>query len=111
LLYGPSFEAATTAARLLLPAAIATLAVAWAKALPASVGRPQVRTVVSLIELAATGVLVVVFAGRGADGVAAALSLVAVASACLWVFIARRMLADGAPRPILAGLRREEPNP
>src|SRR4029077_15614251 len=51
LLYGPSFEGATTAARLLLPAAIATLAVAWAKALPASVGRPQVRTVVSLIEL------------------------------------------------------------
>jgi O-antigen/teichoic acid export membrane protein len=111
LLYGPSFVAATTAARLLLPAAIATLAVAWAKALPASVGRPQVRTVVSLMELAATGVLVVVFAGRGADGVAAALSLVAGASACLWVFIARRMLANGAPRPILAGLRREEPNP
>ena len=110
LLYGPSFESAATTARMLLPAAIATLAVAWAKALPASVGRPQVRTAVSLIELAATAVLVVVFAGRGADGVAAALSLVAVASACLWVLIARRMLADGAPRPILAGLRREEPN-
>jgi O-antigen/teichoic acid export membrane protein len=109
-LYGPSFEAATDTARLLLPAAIATLAVAWAKALPASVGRPQVRTVVSLIELVATGVLVVAFAGRGADGVAAALSLVAVASACVWVLIARRMLANGTPRPILAGLRREGSN-
>ena len=112
-LYGASFGPATPIARLLLPAALATLAVAWAKALPASLGRPAVRTLVSAIELAITAVLVIVLADRGAEGVAAALSAGAIASAYGWIVIARRMLADGPRDPMVlpSGRSRKDPNP
>jgi O-antigen/teichoic acid export membrane protein len=94
-LYGDGFSEAVKASRILLPAAVATLAVAWAKGLPASIGKPQVRTVVSCVELAATFVAVIALASRGANGVAAALSIVAVVVASLWWWVARRMLAAG----------------
>ena len=94
-LYGDGYADATRASRMLLPAAVATLTVAWAKGLPASIGRPQIRTIVSMVELAATAVAVLSLASRGANGVAAALSIVAVAVASLWWWVARRMLAAG----------------
>lgn len=92
-LYGDGYASAATTARLLLPAAVASLAVAWAKGLPAAIGRPQVRTWVSLVELAATAVVVIPLAARGAEGVAIALSIVAAIVAILWWSLARRILA------------------
>src|SRR6185436_14032691 len=50
-LYTSGFGGAVDPARILLVAAVATLAVAWSKALPAAVGRPNLRTWISLVEL------------------------------------------------------------
>ena len=92
LLYGESFDAAVRPARILLVAALAGFVVAWSKALPAALGRPGVRTAMSLVELALTVAALAALAGRGVTGVAVALSAVAVVSACAWWFVARRML-------------------
>jgi O-antigen/teichoic acid export membrane protein len=92
LLYGESFDAAVRPARILLVAALAGFVVAWSKALPAALGRPGVRTAMSLVELALTVAALAVLAGRGVTGVAVALSAVAVVSACAWWIVARRML-------------------
>jgi O-antigen/teichoic acid export membrane protein len=93
LLYGSSFDAAVRPARILLVAALAGLVVAWSKALPAALGRPGVRTGMSLLELALTVVALAALAGRGVTGVAVALSAVTVVSACAWWIVAWRMLA------------------
>jgi O-antigen/teichoic acid export membrane protein len=91
-LYGSSFDAAIRPARILLVAALAGLVVAWSKALPAALGRPGVRTTMSLLELALTAGALAALADRGVTGVAVALSAVAVVTACAWWIVARRML-------------------
>ncbi|MGH2634807.1 MAG: lipopolysaccharide biosynthesis protein, partial [Actinomycetota bacterium] len=92
LLYGDRYEDAVDPARILLIAALASLVVAWAKALPAAVGRPAVRTAMSLAELLLTVAAVFALYERGVDGVAAAISAVAVVGAVAWWLVARRML-------------------
>jgi O-antigen/teichoic acid export membrane protein len=92
-LYSSGYSAAVTPARILLPAAVATLAVAWAKALPAAVGRPKVRTIVSIVDLGVTALAIALLASRGAEGAATAVSIATVVSAVLWWVVARRMLA------------------
>jgi O-antigen/teichoic acid export membrane protein len=91
-LYGSGFDAAVGPARILLVAALASLVVAWAKALPAALGRPAIRTAMVVAEIAATAVLVVALHERGVRGVAAALSIAAVLVAAAWWLVARRML-------------------
>ncbi len=91
-LYGSSFEAAVRPARILIVAALAGLVVAWSKALPAALGRPGVRTTMSLLELALTAGALAALADRDVTGVAVALSAVAVVTACAWWIVARRML-------------------
>ena len=96
-LYSDAFRAAVEPARILLPAALVTLAIAWAKALPAAVGRPQVRTWVSLGELAVTAVAVLVLADRGASGAALAVTIGTCVAGIAWYLTARRMLAAAGP--------------
>jgi O-antigen/teichoic acid export membrane protein len=91
-LYPDGYAAGVTPARILLPAAIATLSVAWTKAFPAAVGRPKVRSWVSFAELAITLVVVLPLAPRGVTGAAAAISLATMASAVIWWVVAHRML-------------------
>lgn len=98
-LYGSEFEAAVWPARVLLAAAIAVLAVAWSKALPAAVGRPGLRTAVSLGELAVTAALMVPLADHGARGAAVAISASSILAACAWWLLARRMLLRLPERP------------
>jgi O-antigen/teichoic acid export membrane protein len=93
LLYGSSYEAAVRPARILLVAAVAGLVVAWSKALPAALGRPGVRTAMSVAELALTLAALAALSGRGVSGVAVAISIVSAATACAWWVVARRMLA------------------
>ena len=93
-LYSHSFEAAVDPARILLVAAVATLATAWAKALPAAVGRPAVRTTLTVMEVVFLGVLMVAFGARGPVEAGTALSITAVALAAAWFVVARRMLAS-----------------
>jgi O-antigen/teichoic acid export membrane protein len=92
-LYSEAYAAAVTPARILLPAAVASLAVAWAKAFPAAVGRPKVRTWVSLGELAITVCAIVALAPRGLTGAAAAVSLSTLISAIVWLLVAGSMLS------------------
>jgi O-antigen/teichoic acid export membrane protein len=93
-LYSRSFEAAVDPARILLVAAVATLATAWAKALPAAVGRPAVRTILTVVEVVLLSTFMVAFGARGAVEAATALSITAVALAAAWFVVARRMLAS-----------------
>jgi O-antigen/teichoic acid export membrane protein len=96
-LYTKGFTDAVEPARILLLAAVATLAVAWSKALPAAVGRPSLRTWVSLAELALTLAAVGALASSGATGAAIAVTSVTLVMAVVWLLVARRMLA-GVPR-------------
>ena len=98
-LYGERFRADIVTTRLLLPAAVASLAVAWAKSLPAAIGKPRIRTMVSLVELCGYRFAVLGLAHRGAQGVAAAISVVAVVMAVVWVIVARGLLVE-VPHPI-----------
>jgi O-antigen/teichoic acid export membrane protein len=91
-LYTDAFRDAVTPARLLLPAAVASLAVAWAKALPAAIGRPQIRSWVSLGELIVTVGAVILLGSHGASGAAVAISLSSLLAAGAWYLIARRLL-------------------
>jgi O-antigen/teichoic acid export membrane protein len=91
-LYGQGFTAAVLPSRILLVAAIATVAVAWAKALPAAVGQPSVRTLVSAGELAGTAVLMWALADLGAVGGAITVACVSSAVAFVWWILARRIL-------------------
>jgi O-antigen/teichoic acid export membrane protein len=93
-LYGERFSADVRATRFLLPAAVAALTVAWAKSLPAAVGKPRVRTIASLVEVGATFLAVLALAHRGAEGVAVAISAVAVVMAGVWIMVARSLLRD-----------------
>jgi O-antigen/teichoic acid export membrane protein len=96
LLYSSSFAGAVRPARILLPAAVGTLAVAWSKALPAAVGRPNLRTWVSLVELALSVPLVAILAPSGATGAAIAVASVTLFMTFAWLVVARRMLAGVA---------------
>jgi O-antigen/teichoic acid export membrane protein len=97
-LYTDAFRDAVTPARILLPAAVASLAVAWAKALPAAIGRPQIRSYVSLGEFLVTLAAVLAVASHGAVGAATAISLTAVLAAGVWYAVARRILRVGPER-------------
>jgi O-antigen/teichoic acid export membrane protein len=92
LLYGDKFEAATLPARIMLVAAVATLAVAWSKFLPAAIGRPFIRTVVSTIELVGMAILMLLLSEQGALGAAITISSVSVPVAVGWWFLARRLV-------------------
>jgi O-antigen/teichoic acid export membrane protein len=98
LLYSLKYAGAVLPARILLVGALAFLVVAWAKALPAAIGRPHVRTLVSLLELAATAGLVVALADHGAVGAAVAVSAASAVLAFVWVIVAKRMLAGMGPK-------------
>jgi O-antigen/teichoic acid export membrane protein len=98
-LYGEEFVSAIAPGRVMLLAGVATLAVAWSKPLPAAIGRPALRTVVSIGELAATAVLMVVLARYGAIGAATTVSLVTGGIGVLWWWLTRRILsADNGGR-------------
>jgi O-antigen/teichoic acid export membrane protein len=98
-LYSERYVASVEPARVLLIAAFALLVTAWAKQLPAVLGKPAVRTAVSIAELGCTAALVAAFASRGALGAAWAVSVTAVLVASAWMLLARRMLAFGAVGP------------
>jgi O-antigen/teichoic acid export membrane protein len=91
-LYSDDFRSAADAARILLLAAVAQLAMGWAKTFPAAIGKPQVRAVISLGELALTISLLAWLTDHGPEGAAVAVSATAVAAALTWWFVADRLL-------------------
>ena len=98
-LYSEAFVGAVDGARILLVAAVASLATAWAKALPAAIGRPHVRTWVSLGELAVTVASVLALSGHGVVGAAAAVSITSVVAGVAWYVVVARLLRTGDAVP------------
>jgi O-antigen/teichoic acid export membrane protein len=92
VLYGGRFDAAIGPARILLVAAVATLAVGWSRTLPAAIGRPGVRARVAAFELVLTAGAVGLLASGGPVGAAAGISAAAVGAGVAWWIAAARML-------------------
>lgn len=84
-LYSRRFSAAIFPAKILMTAAVASLAVGWGKTLAPAVGRPGTRALVNTVEFAMLVTLIVAFAGRGATGAAIAYSITQVVVAVVWV--------------------------
>lgn len=92
LLYSNRFDQAVAPTRVLLVAAAASLSMGWAKTLMPALGRPQVRTKVSLVELALVAALLAVLGHRGAIGGAIAVSTTFVLVALVWWVVGRRAI-------------------
>jgi lipopolysaccharide exporter len=97
LLFSDRFDEAVGPARILLIAAVAHLTGSWFKALPAALGRPQLRTGLSLFELVLMLSLLVALGGEGAEGAAIAFT------------VASLVTAGAAFTTVHIVLRREEP--
>jgi O-antigen/teichoic acid export membrane protein len=97
-LYSDEFGDAVEPARVLLVAAVAQLAIGWAKTFPAAVGRPGVRAAVSGAELAALVALLAWLAGHGPSGAAVAVSATSVGVAVTWWLVAHRLLEQPVRR-------------
>jgi O-antigen/teichoic acid export membrane protein len=80
LLYSDAFDDAVLPARVMLIAAVARFSGAWFKTLPPALGKPELRTALSLFELALMISLLIVLGGQGADGAAIAFAVTSVAT-------------------------------
>ena len=106
LLYSSSFEAAVGPAQILLIGAVFNFALMWRKTLLAAIGRPEIRTRLTIIELVVTAAVLIAFADLGAEGAAIAVSAGSVTGGVAWLIIARGLLSEGALRA--ASLRHQE---
>jgi O-antigen/teichoic acid export membrane protein len=91
LLYSGDFDNAVLPARILLVAAVVRFSTSWFKTLPAALGKPQLRTALSLLELVLMLSLLIVLGDMGSKGAAIAFtvtSLVSVATALVSVRVA-----------------------
>jgi O-antigen/teichoic acid export membrane protein len=91
LLYSDDFDDAVVPARILLVAAVVRFSTSWFKTLPAALGKPQLRTALSLLELVLMLSLLIVLGDMGSKGAAIAFtvtSLVSVATALVSVRVA-----------------------
>jgi O-antigen/teichoic acid export membrane protein len=95
-LFAHAFEDALVPARVMLIPAVVALATAWSKSLPSAVGRPEVRTWISIVELGLTGVLLAALASHGAIGAAWAIAITSVLVGSVWVVAAQRILRNAA---------------
>ena len=102
-LYSDRYEVAVGPARILLIAAIARLATVWSKNFPAAIGKPQLRTWMAGLELAAVLGLLALLASQGAEGAAWALSISYGGISVLWFVVSHVLLPTGgepgAPSP------------
>jgi O-antigen/teichoic acid export membrane protein len=99
LLYSSKFDSAVLPAQILLIAAVFRLALAWGKTLPAAIGRPGLRTIVSAIMIGLTVALLLVLGDEGSKGAAIAYSAATAVTATLVVVTVHAVLrrAEGAP--------------
>jgi O-antigen/teichoic acid export membrane protein len=100
-LYTDAYAAAITPARVMLIAAVAYLVRGWIRSLPAAIGRPIVRTRLSLLEMALLVGSMIVLSDHGATGGAAAFAITYAVMAVVWFLMSERLLRDpmpGSPR-------------
>lgn len=108
LLYSESFEASVEPAQILLIGAVFNFALMWRKTLLAAIGRPEIRTRLTIIQLVVTAAVLIAFADLGADGAAIAVSAGNVAAGVAWMLIARGLLSE--PALLEASRRSREAN-
>jgi O-antigen/teichoic acid export membrane protein len=83
LLYTSKFDSAVLPAQILLITAVFHMSVAWGKTLPAAIGRPGVRTIISATMIGLTVTLLLVLGGEGSKGAAIAYSAATTVTAIL----------------------------
>jgi O-antigen/teichoic acid export membrane protein len=90
--YGEKYLTATDAFRVMLLAAVVQLVFAWTKSFPVSIGRPGMRTIGQVIEIAVLVPGVLIFASAyGATGAAVGVLLGAIALGLYWLVGLRRL--------------------
>lgn len=100
LVLGDDYANAVDAARLILVAAAIQLVYGWAKSLPVSIGRPNLRIVAHGIETAVLIPLLVPFGAEwGATGAAAAVLVSTAVFAAIWTVLLLRLKAQPLSTP------------
>jgi lipopolysaccharide exporter len=103
LLFSEQFDEAVLPARILLIAAVVRFSGAWFKTLPAALGRPELRTVLAVLELVVMISLLIILGGQGSEGAALAFTAASVVSRGTAVVgarvILRRAEAAAGTRP------------
>ena len=100
IVFGPAYEGAVTAARIILLAAAMQLVLGWTKSLPVTIGRPRLRIVTHGIETAVLLPLVVVLRVHwGVTGAAVAMLVSTVAFAAPGRSCSCRLAWRGDERP------------
>jgi O-antigen/teichoic acid export membrane protein len=92
LLFSDAFDEAVLPARIMLIAAVVRFSGAWFKTLPAALGRPELRTALSLLELGVLVSLLIALGGRGSEGAAIAFTAASVVSRITAIIGARVIL-------------------
>jgi len=108
-LFAHAFEDALAPARIMLIPAVVSLATAWSKSLPSAVGRPQVRTWISVVELGLTGMMLAALGSRGVIGAAWAIAITSVVVGLIWVVVTQRVLRRLTPGPSTRDTQAEAP--
>lgn len=99
-LYSEEFSGAVGPARILLVAAVVSLATGWTKTLAGAVGRPQIRTAISALQLVLLLVFLSILVGRhGITGAAVVVSATSILIAGMWWAALRVLLPASAERP------------
>lgn len=110
--FGQSFDAAVLPARIMLISAVLHLASGWTKTLPAAVGRPQLRSGMSLAFVAISVSVTVIFAGPYGTTAAAAGNLAAsVMMFTAWWFLVERVLRGVRDRGVAERAAVPDPPP
>jgi O-antigen/teichoic acid export membrane protein len=105
LIYSEQYTNAVQPARILLIAAVAQLCASWFKTLPAALGKPQLRTALTTLELMLMVALLLLLGPHGVEGAAIAYSATAVVSliaAVVSVRVALRRAESPRPTPAVA---------
>jgi O-antigen/teichoic acid export membrane protein len=92
LLFSDAFDEAVLPARIMLIAAVVRFSGAWFKTLPAALGRPELRTGLTVLELVVLVSFLIALAGRGAEGAAIAFAAASVVSRITAIVGARVIL-------------------
>jgi O-antigen/teichoic acid export membrane protein len=96
--YSDRFIDAVGPARILLIAAVVHLATGWSKTFAAVIGRPELRTRVSLFELTLLVLLLMTIGRSGAGAAATALAIGVTLTGAIWVLLAARLTNSSAPQ-------------
>jgi hypothetical protein len=102
LIYSEQFAEAVLPARIMLIVAVVQRYRSWFKTLPAALGKPQLRTSITVLELGLMSALLVLLGSRGSEGAAIALSVTSVVwfpAAIVGIHVTLRR-AEAAHRPL-----------